>query len=194
MDGQHRFLAAKSLGVAIHYTQSSQLKPEDIVALNMSKAWGMHDFLNYYIKNGFQEYIKLQAFVKKHRISPRVAFTITMGVGKVTYHDFKLGKYVFNDEAFSDELDVCWDTITYIKRMNGSSPYTSSTRFWLALIKLIRHADFDPERWKSNLGKFVDHFTPKARSIDYLKLFMDTYNWRSTNKINLIEERKDMLR
>ncbi len=64
----------------------------------------------------------------------------------------------------------------------------SSSRFWKALLKLINHADFDASRWMQNLKKMVERFCPKARTEDYLRLFMDVYNYHNKTKISLIED------
>jgi hypothetical protein len=188
IDGQHRLLAAKALMVEIYYQMDKQLEAKDILLMNVSKSWIMADYLNFYCKNGNQEYQKLADFLKKYNISLKVALNIMLGGGKVPKLYFKKGSYIFNEEEFNDELDICWDTIGYIKRMNGFSNYTSSSRFWKCLIKLIRHADFNATKWRQNLEKMVERFCPKATTDDYMRLFMDVYNWRNNDKINLLLE------
>lgn len=188
IDGQHRLLAAKSLGVDIYYEVNKNLKNEDIISLNISKAWTPADYLNYYIKNGNENYIKLQEFMKKNNLPLRTALNLTIGQGRECRSEFKQGKYKFSEDDFDIQLDICWDTIEYIKKMTGFSNYTSSTRFWKALLVLIKHHNFDAEKWMANLEKMVERFTPKARTEDYLRLFMDVFNWRNNVKVHLLDE------
>ena len=186
IDGQHRLLAAKMLGIPIYYSQNHELTGSDIILMNVAQSWKQRDYLNYYCKNHYPEYIKLQDFVKQNTISLRVALNITVGSGRDAYFKFKSGEYKFNQEEFSAYIEVCWETIGYIKRMNGYSGYTESAKFWSALLILIRHANFDADKWKENLKRMVERFTPKARQEDYLRLFMDVHNWRNNSKVDLV--------
>ncbi len=95
IDGQHRLLAAKSLGVEIYYQMQEGLKAEDIIIMNVSKSWAQADYLNYYCKNGYQEYIKLKDFTKHHNISLKVAINIMVGYSKTAAQEFKNGKFKF---------------------------------------------------------------------------------------------------
>ncbi len=188
IDGQHRLLAAKSLGVDIYYQKEKKIDPRDIIRLNISKPWSMADYLNFYCNHQFDEYIKLKRFMEKHGLSLQLALNIAIGSGHFVHDVFRLGEFKFEEEALDTELEICWDTISYIKKMNGYSPYTRSARFWKALLKLVRHGGFNPDKWRQNIQKMVDHFTTKARSKDYMVLVSKIYNYRNDNKIHLEDE------
>lgn len=185
IDGQHRLLAAKSLGVPIYYIQNSELHSKDIILMNVSQPWGQMDYLNYYVKNGQHEYIKLAEFMKKNSISIKVALAITLGHTNDAHIRFKSGEYVFNGEEVAEEIEICWETIFYIKKINGYSAYTHSTRFWRALLTVIRHANFDLRKWRDNLKRMVERCTPKASQEDYLNMLMDIHNWRNQQRIEV---------
>ncbi len=188
IDGQHRLLAAKLLGVDIFYQQENKLSASDIIRMNISKPWTMGDYLNFYCHHQNDEYIKLKNFMTKHNLILKVALNISMGGGKSEYYGFRMGEFKFDEENLDIELDVCWDTIHYIKKMNGFSPYTSSSRFWKALLKLVRHPEFDEQKWRSNMQKMIDHFCPKARTEDYIDLIQRVYNWHNTSRIKLMDD------
>ncbi len=188
IDGQHRLLAAKALGCEIFYQQEKKLDAVDIVRMNISKPWTMGDFLNFYVHHNYIEYKKLAEFMKKHNLTLKVAMTIALGQARQGYHEFRLGEFKFHEESLSIELDICWDTINYIKKMNGFSPYTSSSRFWKALLKLVRHPDFDEGKWRNNMQKMIDHFSPKARTEDYINMIQSVYNWRNNSRISLMDD------
>jgi len=188
IDGQNRLMAAKALGVEIYYEKNEDLTPGDIILMNVSKSWGMSDYLNFYVKNGYPEYIKLKEFMHKNKVSLKIAMTIMLGVTWKSNNEFKHGLMKFRDEFATDELDICWETIEYIKKMNGFSLYTTSARFWMALIKLVRHVGFNADQWRQNLKKMAERFGPRPSIDDYSKLFMQVYNWNNKNKINILEE------
>ncbi len=187
LDGQHRLLAAKALGYEIYYQMNEELKAEDIISLNVAKPWGMSDYLNYYIKNGYNEYRKLQEFMKKHQITVKIALRLTIGNTQKEMDAYRRGEFKFVDE-FSDIMDQCWETIHYIIRMNGTSHYTSSAKFWMALVKLVKHHNFDADKWRGNLEKMVDKVGPRITTKAFLELFMDIHNWRNNLKVNLLED------
>ena len=188
LDGQHRLMAAKSLGLDIYYQVEQNTKSEDIILMNINKSWTSGDFLNYYCKNGFKEYQKLDDFIKSNNISLRVGLIITMGESSLTYHEYKIGNYVFAEEITKQDVEMCWDTIKYINKMNGHSSYTQSARFWKALIKLTQHSEFDENKWKQNLTRMVERCGPRARIEDYYRMLMEIYNWRNNVKIDLLHE------
>lgn len=184
MDGQHRMLAAKMLDVEIYYEINKKMNPSDIILLNNAKSWGINDYLNFYCKNDYQEYIKLHYFMTANNLSLKVALTLTMGKQREITEAFRGGKYEFKGEIQPGALKVCWDTINYIKRMNGFSSYTHSARFWNALLKIALHRSFNPDKWLSNLEKMVERFKPKATSEDYMLLMLEVNNWHNTMKIS----------
>lgn len=185
IDGQHRLLAAKELGIDIYYQVQKDLDSKDILLISTSKAWTFSDYLNYYCKNHYPEYLKLQSFMKKNGLRLRVALGIVWGRTKQDHTEFKNGLFTFSDENVERELEICWETIDYIRRMNGHSVYTESSRFWRALLKLISHSDFDKAKWKNNLKRLVNRLGVRATTEEYLKNLMEIYNWHNTQKINL---------
>lgn len=189
MDGQHRFYACKELNIEVVYVVKAEMKAIDIVTLNCnSKAWGASDYLNFYIHQGNQEYRKLENFMKIHNISIRVAINITMGQTHSVRDDFKEGKFIFSEEDWGDEIDICWQTIDMVKRLNGGHPFLKSTRFWRGLLKLVRHPDFDSSKWFFNLTRMCGDVMPKRTSRDYVEMLQKIYNWKNSNKIKLEDE------
>lgn len=187
MDGQHRLLAAKELGIEIYYEQQVCLNSFDIIRMNISKSWGMGDFMNFYCEHDYPEYKKLAEFMKRNNLTLKVAFCIACGQVHQGYHDFKTGKFRFHEEGLDPYLQICWETIDYIKKMNGFSPYTYSSRFWKPLLKLVRHPEFDRKKWLTNMQRMIEHFCPKPRSEDYAQMMQNVYNWRSNCRISILE-------
>lgn len=185
MDGQHRLLAAKLLGVPIYYRQDNELQPSDIILMNLSQTWKQSDYLNYYCKNNYPEYLKMKEFMKKNNISIKIALGITCGHNKDVFSNFKNGNFKFNEEEFNSDIDICWDTIEYIKQMRGFSPYTHTSRFWKSLLILIRHVNFNAVKWRDNLKKMIERFTSKASQDDYLMLFLEVHNWNNKKKVEI---------
>lgn len=185
IDGQHRVLAAQELGLDIYYQQEKKIEADDIIKMNITKSWTIGDYLNFYCKHNYPEYLKLSLFMKKHSLSLKVGITLALGTAHTGFKEFRNGEFKFDEQPLDEELSICWETIDYIKKMNGFSSYTSSSRFWKSLLKLVRHANFDAQKWRTNFRRMISNFCPQASTKDYEAMMQTVYNWKNNNKINI---------
>lgn len=178
IDGQHRLLAAKELGLEIYYNVKNDLKSEDIIRMNIAKPWTNKDYLNFYVKHDNEEYKKFQQFMLKNKIDFKIAYSILCGSGQQTTSIFREGKYIFDSTYLSTDIEYCWQTIDIIKKNNGVYPqFYIASKFWKALISLIRHPDFDINQWVKNCLKLTSNLCIKATQKEYLKCFLHIYNY-----------------
>lgn len=185
LDGQHRLEAARRLGVPIYYERELELKDDDIILLNHQKTWALSDYLNYYVKSGRPEYVKLNDFLIKNNLSLKIGLTLLQGRARDVIFKFKHGDFKFNNEFYATELELCWEIVGYIRKMNGHSEYTKTGKFWNALLKLVRAPNFDEARWRLNMSRMIERFGPRTSTKEYLIMLEGVHNYRSTNKIHL---------
>lgn len=178
-DGQHRLLAAQDLGVPIYYQIQSDLRDEDIILYQVAAAWSYEDFLNYYVKHRNENYIRLNEFMKKNQLSLKVCMSIFLSGKKDCYTDFKEGRFEYLEEDHAHDVEVCHQTIDIITRFNGPQAFTKTTKFWKALIILVKHESFSSEQWFTNVPKMVSNFTVKANQEEYLSGFLYIHNYKS---------------
>lgn len=187
LDGQHRLLAAKSLGVEIYYEMKADLQVDDIITLNISKSWGSSDYLNFHCQHGNQNYIKLKEFLGKSRLSLKVALTMFYGCqqgrNNTNYHLFKIGKFIYKEEKEVQNTQIIWDSIGKISQIKGHCQYANSAKFWKAMVWLVSYDTFDEKKWILNLERMIEKVGPRATARDYMKLFAEIYNWRNLDKI-----------
>lgn len=188
IDGQHRLMAAKALGVDIYYQVNERLKSEDIIVMNIAKSWTFNDYLNYYVKNGYAEYIALNNFMREHNLPLKTCLNIQIGKVKESYLDFKAGKFKFTEEDMNERLSICWETIDIIRRNNATCSFVKATKFWKALLKLVNHDKFEKEPFFANLKKQVDTVGTRINDKEYFKMFVKIYNYRRAEKIVVEEE------
>lgn len=94
IDGQNRFLACKKLGKPIYYLvkdiADNQIDNYIITLNTASTNWHLPDYLSYYIKKGYINYIDLREFMDKHGLRSThigqafVMFADGMGGGAMT--------------------------------------------------------------------------------------------------------------
>jgi hypothetical protein len=191
IDGQHRLLAAKKLGVPIYYKISDRLEPADIIKMNVIKKWMLDDYLNYYLKNHYPEYIKFEHFLKENNLSLKIGLNLLIGEKKCSQEDFKKGNFIFKSDYATQTIEYCNETIDYIRKTTRYTSYLANSRFWKSLIILLQHDGFNIDKWRVNCKRLVQRFGPRASQREYLKMITDIYNWKSINKIDIINENRD---
>lgn len=187
IDGQHRLKAAEQLGVPIFYRVLENSQEGDVIVLNVAKTWLTADYMNYYLKNQYPEYLKLQDFIKRTGLTLKVALSIVIGYTHDAYTKFKEGKMIYQEENIDHELEICLSTVEYIKKMTGNQTFLNTIKFWRPMIKMVRDPNFRLAKWTSNLSKLVNRVTARATERDFLELFQSIHNYRNTDKINIVD-------
>lgn len=189
LDGQHRILAAKALGIDVYYEINKKDQIHDLILMNINKAWRTSDFLNFYCKNGYTEYVKFQEFCKKNDLKIKAGMLLLVGQTRSKIDDFKTGKFVFpKEDNISPTMDILRETIDIIKKYLGHSPFTTSGKFLKSLISLLSHPEFEKQKWKKNLSTLITKVGARATTKDYITLFAEIYNWKNHSKIDLLNQ------
>jgi hypothetical protein len=143
LDGQHRFTAAKELGLPIEFRVvevDSEMELAEFIAdvNNSSKGWGTNQFIHIWSTLKIAEYVKFKTIMEETdmQITPLViAYT---GQGKMD--DFRKGKMRFPNEAASDVL---------IEQIMDLKQYLPSKAFCRrAIINVMRDPQYNHEAIK----------------------------------------------
>ncbi len=187
INGNHRLAAAKKLGVEIYYEIGENLTPNDIIISNSAKGWQTIDYLNYYMLNGYVEYLKFDQFMRKHNLSMSIVYNICVNKYRVidgmsTSALFKMGKYTHPDDIESHTMDLFYKTMSMLRSVNDSK-WTQNSRFWASLRRLFEYQKFDQARWFRNLEKLRGRCGPKAKEVEFLEMILEVYNYGCHNKL-----------
>ncbi len=172
----------------IYYEEREDVKNEDMILMQVSESWSLNDYLHYYCTHKYPEYLKLREFMKKNELPLGIALNILIGGRQSRYNEFRHGKFEFSTEVVENDFEIAWQTVNYIKKINGNSPYTKSARFWRAFLNLIQHVDFDRKQWEKNMKKHVTKFSNLATAKDYLVFMQHIYNYRVNQKVDFLED------
>ena len=183
IDGQHRFLAAKKLGLPISYEVMKDFDEADIIKMNFSKSWNNEDYLNFYCKQGKPEYLKLRAFIRKYNISVIVATTILGGKQKVSFSSFKKGEFVFNEEELVEIVEECRKTIEVLREVKDDIAFLKSLKFYSALFFFIKSMGVDKlTGWLERVQLLSSRITAKPSKDEYLESFKYVFNYNRKKK------------
>lgn len=112
IDGQHRFEAARELGLPIFYTVRDGATLSDVILLNANnKPWHTIDYLNSHIERGKRQYEVVKNFMDYYGIPISVTLTLLnthYNKRGDLLRSFKDGTYQVSDlssaKEFADEL------------------------------------------------------------------------------------------
>jgi len=190
IDGQHRLMAAKVLGVEVYYNRHDSLKKADMITLNRAqKNWGQKDYLNYYCAQGFPEYIKLREFSKKNEIGVDMAISIcdqwrSIRAGK----RFRNGEFQFNESYTPELIQKAREIILMIKTKIGWRGYLQSALFFKSLCILISTHSIDFKTLKAKIEMQLPRLSANTNIKTYLEMLIAIYNYKSRSKLVSLEE------
>lgn len=177
-NGQHRFLAAKELGVTIYYEIMENWTVDDIYVANLSKGWTNTDYLNFFCKNGNEDYLKLKQLMEKHDITLRLAFYCVHRIDSFFHNkDFKKGNFIFKMATPERHIELLKRTIEFARMHLGNKYFFVNMNFQKSLLIIFDCEGFQEERWFAMLEKLIYRVTIKPRMIDYIKTFQSIYNY-----------------
>jgi len=117
VDGQHRFLAAKDLGIEVEFEVLDGDHIDKMIHLNSTQSnWTLEDYVNSYAYQNIDCYRKLLRFKEKYELNLSSSITILFGAGIKSAH-IKKGdvlKMNPNAERIAEYILNC-NTISYNK-------------------------------------------------------------------------------
>lgn len=189
IDGQHRLEAAKALGCQVYYQVNRESSDHDMILLNTTqKKWILDDYVNYYIKKGYPEYIKYQEYCRKKGVDIMHLIRGDYAGGGNWTNTIRSGKLKFftSDELqlFEEKDRKYKEFIIHIKKhILSHSPYIDSLRFERAVKMVVKNEDIDWETFVKKCTIKSDALKICPTSESYYFLFLDIYNWKNHKKV-----------
>lgn len=195
IDGQHRLEVAKKLGIPIWYEVQKDIKSADMILINNQKQWENKDYIHYYYNEGYEEYIKLVRYMEKNNINLKNAITMLFGLRcKEIGEKIKNGSFMFpmeNDmQEINEKIFLIEKVKEYIKNKSRDpalKKIINTSTFLNALITFISIKTVCVQTFLKKLPYKLDILRPCARSMDYLLIFKDIYNYRNTNSLEAFD-------
>lgn len=178
IDGQHRFYAAKELGLPIYYTVVPGLGINDARQMNiLHKSWDLDDYAASYADGGDANYKRYLELKEDYGFSHSIILTYINGDEKKgAQSGFRAGEFTLSP----DEVLKARERLDHLTDVAEQIPMASQKEFAVALLKCMNVADYDTARMVNKLQ--YSHDIPKYASVlDYQRALEDIYNWKSTD-------------
>jgi hypothetical protein len=190
-DGQHRLMAAKSLGEDVYYIKKvdTDVSRDIRVMHTFSKSWTVDDYLHHFCQRGFATYLRLREFVRTFNIPPALGITVLMRrahrAGPDAMHQFKTGGLQFSEADF-DAASQLMRQVNDIRFLHDRlKPIAKDRTFIVALVYMITTADYNHDRMLRASEKQILNFVRCSRADQYLEIFSEIYNYqrKATNRV-----------
>lgn len=201
LNGQHRFLACKALGLEVGYWITN--KPFEhaihdvMIDHSLTKAWTVKNFLNFYRKRGNPHYKLIYTLAAEHGISEADAFKILTAANPSSLYKnrkelmsvMKRGNLKFEDGAL-EAARVVMAEINKVRFFHPTySRFHNGSACIQAICELVTHPGYDSSHMAKQLELQPSQLTRCGASRDYLRLLEKIYNARrkAYNHISLLE-------
>ena len=183
IDGQHRLIASKDLGLPIYYFINNNYSIKEMQRLNaINKNWTPINYLNTGIKLNDQNYIDYKRFKNKYGFSHDINLTLLCNNNtKPNANKFREGTFkVKNYELACKYADLIYLVSPFYKGFKR-------IRFVSAILFLLKQKQdfFSMQEFINKLKKQPNSLQHCINTRQYLELIEEIYNYRRRLKVNL---------
>lgn len=190
IDGQHRFMAAKDLGVTIYYLIDDNYDSKKMIEFNtLQKNWKPEDYLKYWINHGNEDYLKFNEFCKDIGFRVSLMLSWLTSSGGSTSRNFKTGLFKFKIDEISLKALVDTKKLIKILTQRNYKPLVTFTQasFHEACKTFFKSPIVEPDLFFENLEKCPFQLRYSRAWQEYLDQFVEIYNFNlKKDKIKVI--------
>lgn len=194
IDGQHRLMAARSLGIEIYYRVVEATVSDTVILLNnASKGWVPEDYVKHYAAKGIRDYIELKKVMDEWGVS--AAFVLSF-MGLSSHQKIlRSGNLKFSRDRVLDVYDYYTKVSDLVCRYRPVKErgFLKGRTFCRALTCFIKTPEVDSELFLSKLELKMNYLRLCTNVYDYLICFQEIYNHRNRKPIDLAFNRYNKL-
>lgn len=191
IDGQHRYIAAKELELAILFIVVNGFGLKEVQIYNMNSInWSKIDFLNMYCDLEYEPYIKFRGFMEDYpEFGIRACETLL--TGKTGYNtEFKAGKKM--DVRYFEEgnleiydMEEARKNADKLRLVKDHYKGYYRTVFVKAMTQIFKKEEYEHDKFIKRLESNPNSLYHCNKVNDYKFLVEQIYNFRSHNPVNL---------
>lgn len=178
VDGQHRFQAAKNLGLPIYYMQDNDVTVDDVREMALAQApWNIADYVSSQIRQGNECFARLAVLRDRSRCSWN---TFLAGVfsdnNKAVIEDIKAGRFVLTETRTA----MIEEFLAKFALFQDAFPQGFNHRqFVIACARMFGHPQYNHAQMTARMEYQSTKMVKCANVEQYIILLSDIYNYRS---------------
>lgn len=179
IEGQHRVVGAKILGLPVYYKFAEVLTVNDVTKIQKNAAWTTADFARSFAKQGKDSYIKLEKFKNDYKFG--YGFCVTLlsgtqqGLKRTGFYDgnFKVKSYTNAVEVANKIAE--WELALELTIRNDY-------KFCLGALSSINSKDYNHKRMLTQLKKYQTLFKRQLSAENYVRHFEEIFNYHRRDR------------
>lgn len=181
IDGQHRVLACKALGVPFVYVIVPDERLDKMYKLNVNhKAWKSADWVSFYAKKlAIPDYIRLAKLMEDTKFGPTTIMGIlsdALATGSATEH-IKNGTLTFTPQNEKKVRDLLGKAVDVISLLSHAIP--TNGRAVDGLVKLSKADGFSWETMRKKAKMYASKAHTCTCGDEYAFMFLDLFNYNT---------------
>lgn len=188
IDGQHRLSAAQQLDIDIYYAVSEEdLNLRDVVLLNdTNKRWLLEDFVDSYIKLGYEEYQTWKQFAKKYSLRLTTAATLLSMERESTVLPSYKSKLAKSGDFEIKDIDY---SIEFVEKLKQVEPYCYTTtvfqnrEFVRSVFSVINGEKYSWDDLIKYLSEYPEKLRKQYSRVDYLRQWEDVVKFSTRKRV-----------
>ena len=188
LDGQHRFLAAKKIGVDVYYHVAASTDIMQVPTINsMQKQWNVSDYISLYAKRGNKNYQWIEEIIKAYNGDMTATYIIRfLGPYINKASALKEGRFeVSDEEKASIEMRIPY-VLALAKLFNVIINTISVSAFSL----IIENPNYEHARMIEQATKYPSLFKRQVSIVNTVKMLDYVYNYRRQKRLSLLGNKK----
>jgi hypothetical protein len=183
IDGQHRFEAAKNLGLEIWYMIDQKVNEEMLIKLNDSVCkWKVKDRMKHYCALGKKEYVELAKFADELGIDYTWILDLLGPEESHRVSGFNAGSLKFNEdtkESLRKRLLDIKIPFEYLNNLRPDKKFKFGKKLIVALDKFLTKPGIEVGKLMHRLEIDGTKFVRQNSVSKYIEMFEKIYNFRS---------------
>ena len=179
IDGHHRFVCAKELGIPLYYKVVEGAKLYDYAkATSVVKKWSSADWAEDHASTGDQDYIKLKGLVTQFNLRLTTAIPLAESGSTRDRSSFidKMRDKKFHVKNWGD----AFSRAKMLQEVRDISAKTGEyARYHNAWIAVSRHQRYNHKHFMTKLRKYVSLIREEPHVELYIKSILAVYNYRT---------------
>ena len=178
IDGQGRYEVCMELGLPILYIIVPGAGKEECVAMNISATnWALIDYVNLYISEGKESYVRLKRLYDEHSVPLSVAVCAATGLMTTNNDTVKSGALQLTEAEFA-ETDAMLEYVDSFGPAIKSNGIGSTAMLKMALCFCYRCPEVDNETMREQFEKYGYRMKNGHGSDEVFECLTDIYNHR----------------
>lgn len=185
LDGQHRYEAVKRMELPLYFRFADTLSLESVIDVQINAGWTTKDYLHAFIQQNNMNYIILNRFISRYKLSMSVAVMLLSGdnSGGLKRTGFYEGTFkVKNEERAHEQAKA-------INEIGEMALNLHRDRcFCIAMIKVMEHPEFEEKRLTEQITKYRSLVLRQVSVEGYIRNMEEVYNYHlyTKNKVRFI--------